>query len=307
MITDAFTITARRTHPSSTVNANHYMLSTMLEAYIETYHDSLVPNDSELVTSIWNWDRKHRGQEASFTWTRDGLVLVDSISKQFQTPGMHYNDLVQEGMMALMHAMTTCPTEESFDDYAGRCITQSLSKILEARQSQFPQMSVESTIMEVIKTDAVAQFLDDYRGELRDEAYLEDDFEGEDLMWIRQEQIAGPLRDMIPDIGAADSDEMRQDVDVFLSKWLSEAEMQLIRLRFGLDDGRRMPLKEIGVIFGVSQLRIKQMEDAALEKLLTASFSFQQALGRYLEDDGDEMIYQYIESRDQCVDVSIEM
>jgi RNA polymerase sigma factor (sigma-70 family) len=292
MVADAFTTTARRTIPSSTVTANHYMLSTMLETYIETYNDSFVPNDSELATSIWNWDRKHRGQEASFTWTRDGLVLVDSISKQFQTPGMYYNDLVQEGMMALMHAMTTCPTEETFDDYAGRCITHSLSELLKARQIQLPQMSVESTIMEIIKTDAVAQFLDDYKVDLRDEAYLEDDFEGEDLMWIRQEQIAGPLRDMIPDVGA-ESDEMRQDVDGFLSKWLSDAEMQLIRLRFGLDDGRRMPLKEIGTIFGVSQLRIKQMEDAALEKLLTASYSFQQALGGYLEDDGDEMLCQY--------------
>ena len=205
-----------------------------------------------------------------------------------------------------MHAMTSYDTQDSsetFEDYAKRHISTALWRLVKDSRRSLTTMSVESTI-EVYNPliDERALFMDQDEMDYQDDAFLGDvDNEGEDLMWIRQEQITGPLRDMIPDTSAEIEEgtaqqHVRQDVTGFLTKCLSHQEIQIIRMRFGLDNGR-MSLAEIGTIFGMSPSRIKQIEDAAMEKLFSASYSSQQTVERYLEDDLDDELYQKEQQR----------
>ena len=263
--------------------------------------------NSELATSIWNWDRTHRKSTNHIPYsTRDGLRWVDALVKELHDSSNDettdkYSDLIQEGMVALMHAMTSYDAQgssETFQDYAKRHISTALWRLVKDSRRSLTTMSMESTI-EVYNPliDERALFMDQDEMDYQDDAFLGDvDDEGEDLMWIRQEQITGPLRDMIPDTSSDFDDgttqqNVRQDVTGFLTKCLSHQESQIIRMRFGLDNGR-MSLAEVGTIFGMSPSRIKQIEDAAMEKLFSASYSSQQTVERYLEDDSDDERYQ---------------
>jgi len=341
-------------------------------------HDNYIPTEelfflqdefghvnSELATSIWNWERATTTSKVPYS-TRTCLRWVDDIAKQQyqihqQCGDVSYGDLLQEGMVALMYAMktyghpttSTATTSDTFEVHAKRLITQALMKMMERRSIRLPRkveqllqqakrmrasltlelardpsvnevadrigvsaqelakytkasqrtLSVEST-MEVYNPllDMTTQFEDSGENEMstrmddEEDAFLWNE-EGEDLMWLHHEQITAPLKDMIPD----DEDEnehamedststFRQDVETFLTNCLSSQEVELIRLRFGLT-GRKLSLAEIGTLFGgISPSRIKQMEDAAMEKLFSASSSSQATVGRYLEDDMDEVL-----------------
>jgi RNA polymerase sigma factor (sigma-70 family) len=115
--------------------------------------------------------------------------------------------------------------------------------------------------------------------------------EGEDEMWVHQEQIAAPLRDMIPDTSAL-PDELiyrkmiHDDVNEFLVRTLDERELQVIRMRYGLSNGKVTSLSDIGSELGVTASRIKQIEEQAMEKLRSSYTN--RAVEPYLEDEHGE-------------------
>eukprot|EP00521_Asterionellopsis_glacialis_P007278 CAMPEP_0195282456 /NCGR_PEP_ID=MMETSP0707-20130614/1315_1 /TAXON_ID=33640 /ORGANISM="Asterionellopsis glacialis, Strain CCMP134" /LENGTH=377 /DNA_ID=CAMNT_0040341423 /DNA_START=387 /DNA_END=1520 /DNA_ORIENTATION=- len=138
-----------------------------------------------------------------------------------------------------------------------------------------------------------------------DEYYLYEE-EGEDEMWVHQEQIAGPLGDFIADTSASPDDValasmIQHDVDDFLTRTLNEQECEVIRMRYGLTGGQSssdveddssstpaaMSLTHVAKHLGVSRTRIAQIEERALEKLRTSYTN------RYVEvylDDEHESI-----------------
>ena len=310
--------------------------------------------NSELATSIWNWENDHRNKQhlPKFQYsTRSGLRLVDEIARDLletYSADTAYSDLIQEGVVALMYAMAKYDPhyfeKESFEHYARRTICTTLSRSLakDSRPIRLPEhvvttlkharqarsqlqsqtgseptmaqvaeelqispeqlqlyqivsastLSVESTVEIYDQADSTATFEDQDKWEKENgvdeesiDLYAE---EGEDEMWVHQEQIAAPLRDMIPDYEPTPDDlvEMNMihdDVDDFLVRTLQDRELQVIRMRYGLDSGKGMSLSAIGDTLGVTAARVKQIEERAMEKLRTTYTN--REVEPYLEDE----------------------
>ena len=105
--------------------------------------------------------------------------------------------------------------------------------------------------------------------EYQDEMYQ---YEGDDEMWIHNNQIQGPLREIIPDSGptpddVALSDMIRHDVGEFLTKTLTEDEVRVVRMSFGLDAGDPLRWKEIAEAMEVETSEAKELLRGALHKL----------------------------------------
>lgn len=126
--------------------------------------------------------------------------------------------------------------------------------------------------------------------EYQDEMYQ---YEGEDLMWIHQTQVAAPLRELIPDMGPSPddlalSDMIRHDVGEFLTRTLTKEEVLVVRMAFGLDGGKQVVWEEIALSLDVNvkdaaelmtASQVKKLLKGALEKLREA---YQKT---YMEED----------------------
>jgi RNA polymerase primary sigma factor len=150
-------------------------------------------------------------------------------------------------------------------------------------------LSVERT-MEIYDPLVETTFADQdtWEHEHWGEENAEQQDEGEDEMWVHQEQIAAPLRDMIPDTQPTPDDLVFQrmihdDVDDFLVKTLTDRELQIIRLRYGLNNGKATSLSDIGLELGVTASRVKQIEEQAMEKLRSSYTN--REVEPYLEDE----------------------
>lgn len=110
---------------------------------------------------------------------------------------------------------------------------------------------------------------DELVDEYQDEMYQ---YEGDDEMWIHNNQIQGPLREVIPDSGPSPddlalSDMIRHDVGEFLTKTLTEDEVRVVRMSFGLDAGDPLRWKEIADAIGVETSEAQDLLQGAIEKL----------------------------------------
>lgn len=152
--------------------------------------------------------------------------------------------------------------------------------------------------------------LDDGKSLKREELvedYLDESlqYEGEDQMWIHQQSVAAPLRDSIPeskdDEANASFEEMLSNptspddlaltdmilynVDDFLGKTLDEMEVQVIQMRFGLDDGVPKTQKDIAFGLGLTISQVRKHQKRALQKL-RATFT-----DRYASDQSSREDY----------------
>ena len=159
-----------------------------------------------------------------------------------------YEDLVQEGIIELMQAMTNyekhARPQQSFEAYAKHCIQLALEDYLwevktatTGTQTNKPALSMESTVeiadpLEThFKNQEEWEVREGLKEPVQDFVDKNDEYEGDDQMWVHQQQVAAPLRDMIPD-GKEDSilhnspddlalmDMIRYNVDEFLSSTL---------------------------------------------------------------------------------------
>jgi RNA polymerase sigma factor (sigma-70 family) len=112
-------------------------------------------------------------------------------------------------------------------------------------------------------------------------------YEGEDEMWVHHEQIAAPLRELIPD-GEADPDDivlsemLRLGVNDLVERTLDRKEKQIVRLRYGLGSTPTMSQREVANLWGVPLDMVRRLEHRALRKLRE---SYQ---NRYVDMDDDE-------------------
>lgn len=248
-------------------------------------HDSEWAEAVKLTLSAFRY-RLHIGRRAKEKMVQSNLRLVVSIAKKYMNRGLSFQDLIQEGSLGLIRAAEKFDHEKGykFSTYATWWIRQAITRAI-ADQSRTIRLPVHlyETISRIKKT---TKLLSQEMGRKPTEEEIATRMEMtiEKLRFIAKsaqlpisletpigKEEDSRLGDFIESDGETPEDQvsknlLREDLEKVLDS-LSPRERDVLRLRYGLDDGRMKTLEEIGQIFNVTRERIRQIEAKALRKL----------------------------------------
>lgn len=253
--------------------------------------------EKELAIAVENGDleAKQRLAEAN-------LRLVVSIAKRYVGRGMQFLDLIQEGNMGLMKAVDKFDYSKGFkfSTYATWWIRQAITRAIadQARTIRIPVHMVETINKLVREQRNLLQELgqDPTPEQIAERMDMTPD-KVREILKIAQEPVSletpigeeddSHLGDFIEDevienpVDYTTRVVLREQLDEVLDT-LTDREENVLRLRFGLDDGKMRTLEDVGKVFNVTRERIRQIEAKALRKLRHPSRS--EVLRSFLDD-----------------------
>ena len=271
-----------------TLSAEGVTIDDPVKVYLkEIGRVPLLTPDEEVQLALDIKEGGPKGERAKQRLSEANLRLVVSIAKRYVGRGMQFLDLIQEGNLGLIKAVEKFDHTKGFkfSTYATWWIRQAITRAIadQARTIRIPVHMVE-TINKVKKVSS--QLLHENGHEPSAEEIAErlemPVDKVREIMRVAQEPVSletpigeeedSHLGDFIPDDEApvpaeAASQTLLKEQLAEVLKTLTPREEKVLRLRFGLEDGRSRTLEEVGKEFNVTRERIRQIEAKALRKL----------------------------------------